>query len=81
MIWWYLTLSLAVFGVFRKTLMPTYPIVLYLVTIVFMTSVVEANGGIALRHRDLIAPFVILFASSRIEPLSELFIKKGRIHE
>lgn len=69
MIWWYAVLGLSILGIVRPRHASIYPIVVYTGMILILTSIVNANEGILLRHRDMIAPFFILFASAGIDSM------------
>ena len=72
MIFWYLTLALSGAGLFRQRSGTVYPIIIYIVVIAAVTSMAEANEGILLRHRDIVAPFFILFAAAGIDKITEI---------
>lgn len=68
MLVWYTVFIAAFFGMFysppRKS--PIYPILLFMLIVVATTCIFEANEGTLLRHRDFIAPFLIIFASAYV---------------
>ena len=67
MLYWYMILILAMVGIFKTRFTHIYPLILYITIMIAVTSMVDANEGILLRHRDSVVPFFILFASNAID--------------
>ncbi len=80
MIYWYTILILSIFGIFRTRFASVYPVLIYIAMMLIITSMVDANEGILLRHRDSIVPFFIIFASSGIDKINRA-ARKGLILE
>lgn len=72
MIYWYIILSLSIFGILKTRFALVYPILIYIAMILIITSMVDANEGILLRHRDSVVPFFILFASAVVNKINRV---------
>ena len=80
MIWWYIILALSVPGLLRSRQAPPYPLVALTGVTLLATSLLNANEGILLRHRDMIIPLFIILASCAVEGMSlRARISKGMV--
>lgn len=65
MLLWYFLLFFSLIGIFwslRYKFKLSIPIITYLIVVTFAYALVEGNIGSALRHRDLVLPFYLIFS-------------------
>lgn len=77
---WYFILIFTVFGIInglRQKPQETQLVILFLFLFIIIISLTMGNAGTAMRHRDLIAPFFYIFASSGICSLFNRNVKES----
>lgn len=76
MVAWYCLMAFAALGLCRTKIKIVYPMLLYIAMMIFFSSMIDANEGIVLRHRDCIVPLIVIFASGSVCGRPDKFIKR-----